>query len=165
VAQPKLSGIPLQAFSNRSGIIFDLITFEDVEGYFLKNPTEVDRFYKMLADVIDGRVELDSLLKGKMTSILFLHKGGYSVQPAIHFDNDFSTSASIMEITARDAFGLLYRIANVLSIHGCNIEVALISTEGQRAIDVFYLTHKGEKLTPDLERKLEHDLTQTLAHA
>ena len=35
----------------------------------------------------------------------------------------------------------------------------------QRAIDVFYLTHEGEKLMPDLERKLEHDLTQTLSQA
>ena len=154
-----------QAFSSRHETIFDLITFEDVDNYFEKNPTEVERFHKMLVDVIDGRSELDNLLKGKMTSVLFQRKGGYYVQPAVHFDNDFSEKCSIMEITTRDAFGLLYRISSVLSLHGCNIEVALISTEGQRAIDVFYLTHKGNKLMPDLERKLEHDLTQTLSHA
>ena len=154
-----------QAFSNARGTIFDLITFEDVEGYFEKNPTEVDRFHKMLVEVIDGRTELDDLLRGKMTSVLYQRKGGYHVQPMVHFDNDFSASCSIMEIMTRDAFGLLYRIANVVSRHGCNIEVAIITTEGQRAIDVFYLTHKGQKLTPDFERKLEHDLTQTLSQA
>jgi [protein-PII] uridylyltransferase len=119
----------------------------------------------MLVDVIDGRTELDNVLKGKMTSVLFQRKGGYYFQPSIHFDNDFSEKCSIMEIMTRDGFGLLYRIASVISLHGCNIEVALISTEGQRAIDVFYLTHKGDKLMPDLERKLEHDLTQTLSQA
>ena len=154
-----------QAFSNRHETIFDLITFEDVDNYFQKNPTEVDRFHKMLVDVIDGRTELDNVLKGKMTSVLFQRKGGYYFQPSIHFDNDFSEKCSIMEIMTRDGFGLLYRIASVISLHGCNIEVALISTEGQRAIDVFYLTHKGDKLMPDLERKLEHDLTQTLSQA
>ncbi len=154
-----------QAFSNRHKTIFDLITFEDVDDYFKKNPTEVERFYKMLTDVTEGRVELDNLLKGKMTSVLFKTKGGYYVQPAVHFDSEFSQRCSIMEIMTRDSFGLLYRIARVIGLHGCNIEVALISTEGQRAIDVFYLTHQGDKLMPDLERKLQLDLTQTLSQA
>jgi [protein-PII] uridylyltransferase len=154
-----------QAFSNRHGTIFDLIAFEDVEGYFEKNPTERDRFSKMLVEAIDGKIVLDSLLKGKMMSILFQRKGGYSLQPAIHFDNDFSKTATIMEIVAPDQFGLLYRIASVISSHGCNIEVALISTEGKRAIDVFYLTHSGNKVPPDLERKISHELGQMLVQA
>ncbi|HEX4998075.1 MAG TPA: HD domain-containing protein [Terriglobia bacterium] len=154
-----------QAFSNRHGTIFDLITFQDVEGYFDKNPTEKDRFSKMLGEAIDGRIELDSLLKGKMMSVLFQRRGGYALQPAIHFDQDFSKTSTIMEIVALDAFGLLYRVASVISSYGCNIEVALISTEGQRAIDVFYLTHGGQKVPPDLERKIAHDLGQMLAQA
>jgi [protein-PII] uridylyltransferase len=154
-----------QAFSNRHGTIFDLISFEDVDGYFQKNPGEKDRFFKMLNEAIDGKIVLDTLLKGKMMSVLFQRKGGYALQPAIHFDHDFSKTATIMEIVALDAFGLLYRIASVISTHGCNIEVALISTEGQRAIDVFYLTHNGQKVPPDLERKISHDLGQMLVQA
>jgi [protein-PII] uridylyltransferase len=154
-----------QAFSNRHGTIFDLIAFEDVGSQFEKNPTERERFSKLLGYAIEGKIEIDALLKGKMMSVLFQRKGGYTIQPAIHFDHDFSKNASILEVAAPDAFGLLYRVASVISSHDCNIEVALISTEGQRAIDVFYLTHKGRKVTPDLEKKIQHDLGQTLSQA
>jgi len=152
-----------QAFSNRHGTIFDLITFEDVDGTFVKNQAEVDRFQKVLDDAMNGEVDLNNLLRGKMTSVLYRKsKGGYYVHSAVHFDHDFSARCTIVEIMTKDAFGLLYRIGSVISSHGCNIEVALITTEGHRAIDVFYITHQGKKLPPELEKRLEYDLNQTL---
>jgi [protein-PII] uridylyltransferase len=53
----------------------------------------------------------------------------------------------LVEITAEDRPGLLYRIASAISAAGCNIEVVLIDTEAHRAIDVFYITKAGRKLT------------------
>ncbi|HLQ76143.1 MAG TPA: HD domain-containing protein, partial [Terriglobia bacterium] len=69
-----------QAFSNRGGTISDVISFEDVDNYFAKNPSEIQRFHKVLNDVIAGAIGLDQLLKGKMTSVLFRQKKGV-VQP------------------------------------------------------------------------------------
>jgi [protein-PII] uridylyltransferase len=152
-----------QAFSNRHGTIFDLITFEDVDNYFAKNPSEVDRFSKVLKDVIDGSQDLNNLLRGKMTSILFLQKKRGNVRSRIHFDDEFSNRCTILEILTQDAFGLLYRIGTVLSSHGCNIEIALITTEGHKAIDVFYITQNGAKLQSDTEKQLEADLLQIIA--
>jgi [protein-PII] uridylyltransferase len=151
-----------QAFSNRHGTIFDLITFEDVDNYFAKNPSEVDRFSKVLKDVIDGKTDLSKLLQGKMTSILFRQRRKAIIPSRIHFDDEFSDRCSILEIVTQDAFGLLYRIGTVLSSHDCNIEVALITTEGHRAIDVFYLTRNGAKLSPEIEKIIEADLMQAL---
>src|SRR6185436_335026 len=37
-----------KAFANRAGTISDVISFEDVDNYFEKNPTEVARFHKVL---------------------------------------------------------------------------------------------------------------------
>src|SRR2546426_1306165 len=151
-----------QAFSNRHGTIFDLIAFEDPERYFQKNPSEIDHFAKVLSDVISGSADLKKLLDRKFTSVVFKQKKSF-VPTTIHFENDFSKRCTIMEILTQDAFGLLYRISSVISSHGCNIEVALITTEGHRAIDVFYITREGQKLPPELEEKLQHDLEVVLS--
>ena len=151
-----------QAFSNRHETIFDLISFEDPARFFEKNPSEADQFSKLLNDVIAGSVQLSTLLERKFKSIIFRPKKGLTVPTGIHFDDDFSKRCTIMEIVTQDEFGLLYRIASVISSHGCNIEVALITTEGHRAIDVFYITREGKKLPPELETHLQEDLKKTL---
>jgi [protein-PII] uridylyltransferase len=152
-----------QAFSNRHDTIFDLISFEDASHYFEKNPSEIDHFAKLLNEVIDGKVQLNTLLERKFKSVMFKRKKGPSVATTVRFDGDFSKRCTIMEIVAQDAFGLLYRIASVISAHGCNIEVALIATEGHRATDVFYITQQGGKLSPEVEKQLESDLLATFS--
>lgn len=153
-----------QAFSNRHGTIFDLITFEDEEQMFEKNPTEVERLTQVLTDVILGKIDLDQLLLRKTTSIVFQPiRGAGPVPTSIDFEDEFSRRCSIMEIMTQDAFGLLHRIASVISRHGCNIEVVLINTEGHRALDVFYLTREGVKLSAELELNLKEDLLAELS--
>jgi [protein-PII] uridylyltransferase len=152
-----------QAFSNRHGTIFDLMSFEDASHYFEKNPTEIEHFGKLLNDVTAGNVQLNTLLERKFKSVMFRGKKGLTVPTSIHFDRDFSKRCTIMEIVSPDAFGLLYRMASVISAHDCNIEAALIATEGHRAIDVFYITHQGGKLSRELEEKLERALMDALA--
>jgi len=151
-----------QAFSNRHGTIFDLSTFEVVNQTFEKNPSEVDSFLQLLSDIIGMKTDLPQLLLRKSSSILFQKRGAVPTPTSIHFEDEFSRRCTIMEITTQDAFGLLYQISNVISRHGFNIEVVLINTEGQRVLDVFYLTNDGRKLSSDDEKKLEEDLLAEL---
>jgi [protein-PII] uridylyltransferase len=42
------------------------------------------------------------------------------------------------------------------------VEVALVDTEGETAIDVFYLTTSGNRLTPEQEAELSQALLEAI---
>jgi [protein-PII] uridylyltransferase len=67
-----------------------------------------------------------------------------------------------LQVIAQDRPRLLHRISSCLSDQQCNIEIALIDTEGQMAIDTFYLTSGGRKLPTDLQKKVEKALLHEL---
>ena len=68
----------------------------------------------------------------------------------------------MLEIVADDAVGLLYRISRIISQHGCDVDLVLISTEGQTAIDVFHLRKGAAKLSETAQLALRDTLKQML---
>ncbi len=151
-----------QAFANSHGLILDLIEFEDRFQTFRLNRSEMDAFQKTLREVVLGRQDLTVLLKKRESSILFQSKSWGPIQTFVGFDDHASDRYTLMEIVTRDRFGLLYTIATTLARNDCNIDVALISTEGHKALDVFYLTQAGGKLTSLPQQALEESLHQAL---
>jgi len=85
------------------------------------------------------------------------------VPTTIRFDDASSAQNTLLELVTQDRPGLLYEIGSVLARCGCNIEVALIDTEGQKAIDVFYLTASGRRLSKEMQETLRMALVETLS--
>jgi [protein-PII] uridylyltransferase len=149
------------AFGNAAGIVLDTFHFADLHRTLELNPSEIARFRKSLEEVVNGKVALEPLLKSRESA----SRGRVpkvTVETRINFDDSSSAHSTLLEIVAQDRSGLLYDIGSALARLGCNIEVALVDTEGHKAIDVFYLTALGKKLPTQKQELLREVLQGTL---
>ena len=134
------------AMTSLGGMVVDVFQFTDREGFLQFNAEAELQFNKVLSDVVAGRIDVPRLLRGKERSVLY-RRGPQRVAPVVHFDNTHSRRYTVLEIVADDALGLLYRVSRVISRHGCDVDLVLISTEGQTAIDVFHIRKGAAKLS------------------
>jgi len=154
--------VKADAFANAAGVVLDTFHFVDLHRTLELNPGEIPRFRQSIADVVSHKQGLEPLMKGRLAAAV-ARPPKVLVQSSISFDDDSSEHCSLMEIVTQDRPGLLYELGSALARLACNIEVALIDTEGQKAIDVFYLTAEGRKLTPQKQELLREVLQATLA--
>ena len=149
------------AFSNSAGIVLDTFRFVDLFQTLALNPSEIGRFEQTVVDVVSGKVSVTALLSGR-ASPQKLPRAKVAVPTQIRFDDASSSTSTLLELITQDRPGLLYRVSSTLAELGCNIEVALIDTEGQRVIDVFYLTAAGAKLDSPRQEGIRQALLRKL---
>ena len=154
--------VKANAFSNAAGVVVDTFYFTDRFRTLELNIQEWDRLKKSIADVVKGHADVARMLRDRLKSE---KTNGTKVKVAtqIEFDDQSSTHSTLVQVLTQDRPGLLYRMCSVIAKHECNIEIALIETEGQMAIDVFYLTAAGAKLTTECQAALGQSLREELA--
>ena len=149
------------ALTNPNGLVLDVFQFTDDERFLELNGDGQERFREVLEDVVSGRGDLAARLRGREQGVLQA-RTAQRFAPVVRADNDASPRFTILDIVATNALGLLYRISRVISQHGCDVDLVLIATEGEKAIDVFHITKGGCKLTEAEQRALTSDLYRTL---
>ena len=153
--------VKANAFSNEAGIVVDTLYFTDRFRTLELNLSEWDRFRRSVTSVLLGEADLEKMLRDRQRA----EKGAIAkvkVETKIEFDDSCSSTSTLVQLITQDRSRLLHRIASCLSDQDCNIEIALIDTEGQMAIDTFYLTSRGAKLKPEHCRRVEKALLEEL---
>src|SRR5271165_165971 len=154
--------VKADAFANAAGVVLDTFHFVDMHRTLELNPSEIPRFRQSIAEVVNHPQALEPLLKGRLSASL-ARPPKVLVPTTVNFDDMSSDHCTLLEIITQDRAGLLYEIGSALARLACNIEVALIDTEGQKAIDVFYLTSQDKKLSAQKQETLRELLQGTLA--
>lgn len=147
--------VKAEAFSNASGIVLDTFAFADPHRTLELNPSEVDRLRGVVRGVVEGRQDVDTLLRGRPKPLLSPRA---RVSPRVTFRDDAAEDATLVEIVAQDRPGLLHDLADAITEADCNIEVVMIDTEAHKALDVFYVTHRGGKLDSRSQETLQSSL-------
>jgi [protein-PII] uridylyltransferase len=149
------------ALTNPNGLVLDVFQFTDDERFLELNRDGQERVLQVLEHVVSGQADVASRLRPLEQGVL-RPKGGPRFPPVVRADNQASGRYTILDIVASNGLGLLYRISRVISQHGCDVDLVLIATEGEKAIDVFHITKAGSKLTGAEQQALTSDLHHTL---
>jgi [protein-PII] uridylyltransferase len=149
-----------EAFSNKAGVVLDTIRFSDRFRTLELNPTEVNRLKRNLSEAVAGEINVVELMEAKFKPGAPNPK--VKIEPSVQTDNECSQHSTLIEIIAQDRPGLLYDISSTMAELGCNIEVAIIDTQGQTATDVFHVTCAGTKLDLKHQKEMQAALLEQL---
>jgi len=149
-----------EAFANKAGVVLDTFRFSDRFRTLELNPSEINRLKRKLAEAVSGEINVVDLMETKFKPGVQNPK--VKIETSVQTDNACSQHSTLIEIIAQDRPGLLYDISSTMAELGCNIEVAIIDTQGQTATDVFHVTCAGAKLDPRHQEKVRTALLAQL---
>ena len=104
-----------------------------------------------LAGALTGELALDERLRERTRRYRPSGSRPTARDVRIDVDNEASAFATVVEVHAPDDVGLLARVAAVFADLGLDVTQAIVSTTGDRVVDVFYLRDAmGQKLADRL---------------
>jgi [protein-PII] uridylyltransferase len=103
---------------------------------------------RMLAGRLDVADRLDQRAQHYGTAPVH---GGAIPAPKVLLVDDASDTATVVEVRAHDAPGLLWRVGRALGDCGLDVRAARVETLGAEAVDVFYVTDASGQPLSDAE--------------
>ncbi len=147
----------------------------DAKVHTANNGYALDTFQVITPSMSDHYRELISMVESELTLTVNKQaplpvpvKGrvsrrvkSFPIQPRVRLEPDEKAQKWLLSISASDRLGLLYSVANVLAKHGINLQLAKISTLGERVEDTFLISGPAlqqNKAQIEIETELLHVL-------
>ena len=114
------------------------------------DPPAVDRLREDIRRAISGQLDVAARLAKRDEAMR--RPDAPEPQPArVDIIEGASSRATVLEVRAHDAPGLLHRVGMAIASTGTDIAAARVSTLGSEVVDVFYLVdRRGDALAPAL---------------
>ena len=101
------------------------------------------RIGETMIKLLKGETRAKAMLGKTRPSASRIH--AFTVQPEVIINNSLSDQFTVIEVAGRDRTGLLYDLTSTLSDLSLDISSAHITTYGEKAVDVFYVTDLTNK--------------------
>jgi len=132
------------------------VTVFDVEPEF-GDPPDATLVAADLRRMLQGRLDVEDRLDRRARAVR--PRAASVPAPRVSLIDDASETATVVEVRAHDAPGLLWRVGRALGECGLDVRAARVETLGAEVVDVFYVTDgDGKPLAAD-------DLRRTIAHS
>ena len=146
-----LRGVSIRtaAITSRSdGVALDVLRLADPHGRLAGDARRWEAIRADLSrEVVSPRRAHTERVEGELARSVRQRRPIPTAQADVSFDNDVSRDYTVIDVTALDFVGLLFRVARTLSRFGLGIELAIVDTQGPLARDAFYVRyHTGEKI-------------------
>lgn len=157
--------IGAQISTTRDGLALD--TFSLQRGFEAEDDENrrVERIRRTIERVLTGEVRLAEMLEQKRPAERRIV--AFTVEPEFVISNDLSDHFTVIEVAGLDRPGLLYDLTSAISDLQLDINSAHITTFGEKAVDVFYVTDLTAKkiIDPKRQAAIRERLVATLTAA
>jgi [protein-PII] uridylyltransferase len=133
----------------------------DVEPEF-GDPPDATLVAADLRRMLQGRLDVEDRLDRRARAIR--PRAATIPAPRVSLIDDASETATVVEVRAHDAPGLLWRVGRALGECGLDVRAARVETLGAEVVDVFYVTDADGKPLADgeLRRAIVHSVLTAL---
>jgi [protein-PII] uridylyltransferase len=128
--------VDAKAFTTSDGFALDVFSVQDTEGEAFGDADRINRLRQNIEKTLRGETWPRQMLARRAQKT---RASAFKIRPKVHFDNDASQIATVVEVECLDRPGLLYDVTQALFDSGLSISTAMIATYGERAVDVFYV--------------------------
>ena len=145
IAMAGASIVDAKAFTTTDGFAVDVFSVQDQGGGAFSGGERIQRLHRLIEQTLRGEVRPHQQLARRTQKA---RANAFDIPVRVHFDNDASRIATVIEVECLDRTGLLYDMTRALFDSGLSISTAMVSTYGERAIDAFYVRDGfGHKVT------------------
>ncbi|MCD6385885.1 [protein-PII] uridylyltransferase [Candidatus Sumerlaeota bacterium] len=153
-------------FTTTDGLCLDVFYVTDYQGRALPEGFRYGVLKKNFIDLSKNKRSENHFLRRQRGRIRLGEERFQYVSTQVSINNELSPAYTVLEIKTVDRPWVLYTISSILLESEINIEMAFITTEAYRVVDVFYITDLENNKIDDKAQieELKNKLEQALNH-